>query len=234
MCGNSRRRLSWCSRGRRQPHAVVGGMVAVIAQDEHDLLFHVDRQTAEHRSGGRRRSDSSASSTNSCGTRARGLPRRNASAASASSRGTSAAAAACPGAPRRQSGRSPAPARCPRSAASARRGSCRHGRRTMRETAVGRRRSAAALPHISPRRCSPAARHHSRARPHRATLARCARAAGGSGRSRDRSARRRTGAASRSVTNTSAARSPAFGVITSTPPAITGSLGSGGLLNRRA
>jgi hypothetical protein len=34
-----------------QPHAVIGGMIAMIAQDQHDLFFHVDRETPEHRLG---------------------------------------------------------------------------------------------------------------------------------------------------------------------------------------
>jgi len=33
----------------RQPYSVVRGMVAVIAQDQHDLFLHVDRKTSEHR-----------------------------------------------------------------------------------------------------------------------------------------------------------------------------------------
>ena len=41
-------------RRRRQPDAVVGSFVARVAQDEHDLVLHVDRETAEHRSRHRR------------------------------------------------------------------------------------------------------------------------------------------------------------------------------------
>ncbi len=45
--------------GRCQPHSVVQCLVALIAQYEDDLVFDIDRQTAEHRAGhGRKRGKS--------------------------------------------------------------------------------------------------------------------------------------------------------------------------------
>ena len=78
-------------------------------------------------------------------------------------------------------------ARGRRSAASARRGSCRRGRRTPAETPGARRRSAAAARRTCPTRCCRAARPRSRDRSRRAARARSARAAGGTPRCRRRS-----------------------------------------------
>jgi len=44
--------------GGGKPHAVVGGLLTFVAENEHNLFLHVDREAAEHGTGhGRQRSE---------------------------------------------------------------------------------------------------------------------------------------------------------------------------------
>ena len=113
-------------------------------------------------------------------------------------------------------------------AAAGRRGSCRRGRRSRSETAAARRRSAE---HVDVLRRRDAAEQHDVAvRPdlRQRARARSARAAGDSARCPGRRRRARTRARPRASRSVSGLRSPAFGVMTCTPPPTMAFAGSGG------